>query len=223
MPLSPRAAGLKVYHGEEVGKAEWPRSWKRVPGVVSWQSSRIRPAGPLPRATSPSPKWLLSLIAKCGVCGETVNVGGGRKNNPSYVCRGRTSHMRRVARPTEDFVSRIIIARLSQPDAAELVSPHPEIDMAALNREVTAARARLDALARMFGNGDIDVRQLQEGTAAANADLKRAEDDLATAAPRDAMRNRSPGRCCPDLGEARYRAEESDRQNTRPCDAHAPR
>jgi len=187
MLLSPRLAGIKVYYGEEVGKAEWPAileesTWRGVVAILKDPARRTSPP-----VRSPSPKWLLSLIAKCGVCGESVSVGGGRKDNPSYVCRGRTSHMRRVARPAEDFVSRVIIARLSQPDAAELISPHPEIDTAALNREVTAARARLDALARMFGNGDIDVKQLQEGTAAAKAELKRAEDALATAAPRDAL------------------------------------
>jgi site-specific DNA recombinase len=185
--LSPRSAGIKIYHGQEVGKAEWPAileesTWRGVVAILTDPARRTAPP-----VTSPSPKWLLSLIANCGVCGQTVSVGGGRKNNPSYVCRGTTSHMRRVARPTEDFVSRIIIARLSQPDAAELVTRHPEIDTVALNREATAARARLDALARMFGNGGIDVRQLQEGTAAAKADLKRAEDDLAVAAPRDAL------------------------------------
>ena len=119
--------------------------------------------------------------------GESASVGGGRKDNPTVACPARKSDMRRIARPTEDFVSRVIIARLSQPDAAELISRRPEIDTAALNREAAAARARLDALASMFGNGSIDARQLQEGTVAANADLKRAEDALAAAAPRDAL------------------------------------
>jgi site-specific DNA recombinase len=187
MLLSPRLAGIKAYHGEEVGKAEWPAileesTWRGVVAILTDPARRTSPP-----ITSPSPKWLLSLIAKCGVCGQTVSVGGGRKDNPSYVCRGRTSHLRRVARPTEDFVSRVIIARLSQPDAVELLTRQPEIDTAVLNREVTAARARLDALARMFGNGDIDVRQLQEGTAVAKEDLKRAEDSLAAAAPRDSL------------------------------------
>ncbi len=187
MLLSPRVAGIKVYRGEEVGKAEWPAildesTWRGVVAILTDPGRRTSPP-----VTSPSPKWLLSLIAKCGVCGETVAVGGGRKDNPSYVCRGRTGHLRRVAGPVEDFVSRVIIGRLSQPDAAELVTRHPDVDSAALSRDANAARARLDALARMFGNGDIDVRQLQEGTAAAKADLKRAEDALAAAAPRDAL------------------------------------
>jgi site-specific DNA recombinase len=187
MLLSPRAAGIQTYRGEEVGKAEWPAildesTWRGVVAILTDPARRTSPP-----VTSPSPKWLLSLIANCGVCGQTVVVGGGRKENPTYVCRHQTGHMRRVARPTEEFVSRIIIARLSQPDAAELLSRHPEIDTSSLSREVTAARARLDALARMFGNGDIDVRQLQEGTAAAKSDLKRAEDGLAAAAPRDVL------------------------------------
>lgn len=183
MLLSARIAGLKTYKGQETGPAEWPAiipepQWRGVCAILQDPARRTSP-----KRTSPAPRHLLSLIARCGVCHEYVTVSGGRKNAPTYCCSGRTSHLRRVARQTEAFVSAAIVARLSQPDAADLLQrPGPAVDTPALQREASAARARLDQLGRAFGAGVIDFRQLEEGSAAARADAERAERALATAA-----------------------------------------
>jgi len=184
MLLSARLAGFKVYKGQEVGPAEWPAileesTWRALAALLDDPARRTTPG--------PAPKWLGSLIFRCWKCGGPASVGGGRAYNPTYQCREQTSHFRRVARPVDDLVAQVIIARLARPDAAVLLTDSPDVDAAALSREANAARSRLDVLARLFGTGTIDLRQFREGTAAARADLEQAESALATSAPRDAL------------------------------------
>lgn len=180
--LRPRNAGIAVYRGEEIGPARWPAIlkepvWRAVVALLTDPARRTSPG--------PAGRWLVSLIATCHNHGITVRASGGRAGRPTYRCP--RNDLRRLAEPVDDLVSRVIVARLAQPDAAGLLSTRPEVDTAALSREANAARTRLDVLARMYGSGAVDLRQLREGTTAARDDLERAEAALAAAAPRDAL------------------------------------
>jgi hypothetical protein len=182
--LRARNAGIAVYQGKEVGAAAWPAvldegTWRAVCSVLTDPGRRTSPGN--------APRWLGSLIYRCGRCGDTVAVSGGRAQNPSYCCRGPHSHLRRSAGPVDDLVSKVIIARLSQPDAAALLTAPPGVDTAALAREANALRERKDELARMFATGAIDAAQLATGTEQIKGDLAKAEAALAAASPRDPL------------------------------------
>lgn len=182
--LRPRNAGIAVYRGEEVGKGQWPAilsepTWRAVVAFLSDPARRTSPGN--------TPRWLGSLIYRCGVCGDVVSQGGGRHHQPAYTCRGPQNHLRRAAHPVDEFVSRVMIARLEQPDAASLLSRRNDIDTAALSKAANEARQRMTTLARLYGAGKIDARQLEDGTEHARVDLKHAEDALADAAPSDLL------------------------------------
>jgi hypothetical protein len=182
--LRPRNAGIAVYRGEEIGRCEWPAilsesTWRAAVTVLSDPGRRDTPGN--------TPRWLGSLIYRCGVCGDVVSQGGGRGQRPAYTCRGPQNHLRRAADPIDDLVSQVIIARLERPDAAMLLAQHPNIDTSALAKAANEARQRMNVLARMFGAGKIDARQLEEGTELAKSDLMCAEEALADATPSDLL------------------------------------
>ena len=52
---------------------------------------------------------------------QTVSISAGAaEREPAYTCRGPVGHLRRSAARVDGFVTDVIIARLSQPDAAGL-------------------------------------------------------------------------------------------------------
>ncbi|WP_169252883.1 recombinase family protein [Brevibacterium sp. 'Marine'] len=86
--LNPTIAGRRVYRGEDIGPAQWEPivaydEWLRLKSLLS-DPSRLTVAV----ARGPSPRHLLTGIAKCGVCGSrlkaSVNMRGLKK---AYVCR----------------------------------------------------------------------------------------------------------------------------------------
>jgi len=157
--VRPRNAGLREHRGQIIGKAEWPP----LVAEEKWRALVAMVTDPARRTTlSPARKWLLSGLARCGVCGETVLVSmlassRHRGSVPSYVC-SNGKHVGRNAAELEAYVSLVVVERLKRPDTVELMRPaSPEIDLPALIAEETTGRERLDALA---DNLDIDERTL---------------------------------------------------------------
>jgi DNA invertase Pin-like site-specific DNA recombinase len=149
--LRPRNAGLMVYHGEVIGPAAWPAivpedTWRALCAVLTDPSRRTSPG--------PRGRWLGSNLYVCSVCelpDLRVSTAGG-KRNPAYRCKARdkgyeTGHVTRDAVVLDDFVERLIVARLSRPDAADLlISPAEAVDTTSLHTEATATRELLNQL-----------------------------------------------------------------------------
>jgi site-specific DNA recombinase len=163
--IRPRNAGLMVHRGEVVGPADWPailpeEVWREVCAVLSDPTRRTN--------TSVARRWLLSGLARCGVCGEPVrsfSAGASRRpTKPVYTCRnGR--HIIRNAAEVDEYISAVIIERLSRPDAVDLLAPDRSNDVAQLHLKDAVLRARLDEYARMAGEGQIEPGQLVQITA----------------------------------------------------------
>jgi hypothetical protein len=81
----------------------------------------------------------------------------------------------------EEFVSAVMIERLSRPDAAALLVDHKKPDVDALRTEAVAIRQRLDALANDFADGSLTASQLRTATARARARLSDVESQMADA------------------------------------------
>jgi site-specific DNA recombinase len=177
-----RNAGLVERHGEILGPAQWPA----IVDEGTWRAVRAMLADP-GRLTTPGPtrRWLLSGIAKCGVCGSGVlvtstrNRAGGRW--PVYTCRpGR--HVARACEQVDALVNDLVVARLSRPDAVDLLAVDAGVDVGELHRTAAGLRARLDELAGLFARGVVDARQLERGTTDLRAQLETVEGQLAAAA-----------------------------------------
>jgi site-specific DNA recombinase len=147
------------------------------PIVDSWQprtswdvAVRTRPS-----ATSSAAAWSSSR-------GDTMltasTKGAGHQRRPAYRCKSGP-HLTRMAEPVDDFVTAIVIERLSRPDARLLVRPERAVDVEALQNQAVALRGRLDELGTLYGAGDIDARQLATASTTIRAQLDQVDATLA--------------------------------------------
>ena len=129
-----------------------PGRWPAIVSVEEWETAKARLAHP-ERKTSPGPtrKWLLSGLAICGTCREPIRAGGGEAGIHSYRCRSMAHFMRRGV-PLDEFVERVVIARLARPDAADLLVDRDRPDVDALRAE----RGRLETAIRQAGDDEMD-------------------------------------------------------------------
>jgi site-specific DNA recombinase len=185
---NPRYAGLVRYKGEiQPTPAEWPAivdesTFRAVQSILS---------DPSRRKAGRSPMALLTGIAVCGVpgCNATAHTGGtARKGVRAYRCSGSLGHYARMAEPVENFVERVVVARLSRPDARKLLRKQKETpDASALHVGAVALRERLDALSVAFADGEITASQLRAGTQRIQTRLEAVEAELADAGRTDVL------------------------------------
>jgi site-specific DNA recombinase len=89
----------------------------------------------------------------------------------------------RQAGPVEEFVEKLVVARLSRPDAADLVSVEEAgIDVAGLREEAAAIRRNLEEMAGDRALGRISRAQMLKATGAGNARLEAIGAELDGAA-----------------------------------------
>jgi DNA invertase Pin-like site-specific DNA recombinase len=187
MLLRPRNAGIAVYRGEEVGRGKWEpiveeTKFRAVVAVLKDPSRRTTPGG--------TPKWLGSILYRCGRgdCPHFVYVtqSGGRQY-PSYRCQTGHGGGRR-AEIVDRFVEDTIVARLSEPDAHEMLLPGPDdVDVAALQAEEELIRRRMKDLGGLFGAGELELEPFTEGMDTARAQLAGVTLQLARAATVDPL------------------------------------
>jgi site-specific DNA recombinase len=180
--LRPRNAGILTHRGAEAGPAAWPAilpeaTWRAVVATLSSPKRRTSPGN--------APRWLLSLIAHCGVCGGGVHVGGGR-HGPAYICR-EGNHLRRAAPPADQLVTDVIIERLSRPDAVGLLTRRSGVDTAALAREVNALRRLIEEAGDMWEAGELTRTSHRARVTRLRARLEAAEAALSDATPGDPL------------------------------------
>lgn len=164
-----RNAGLLDHKGD-LSPAVWPallprEQWEAVCAVLDDPARRTN-------HTNSRPRWLLTGIAVCGVCGQTVT-HGVTHGQPNYRCKGKACTIRRQDY-TDQLVHGVVAERLGRPDLADLlhvVDPSAQAEVAELRRTVKALEVRLDALAADTG---LSERMLAKRAAALETDLETA-------------------------------------------------
>jgi DNA invertase Pin-like site-specific DNA recombinase len=167
---NPRNAGLRRYRPADeratirsnpelgiTGAAEWPAivpepTWRAAVRILS-DPRRRNPA-------KTTRKGLLTGVAVCGVCEMTVHRGGGAHPGvPTYRCSsGR--HVARKSEPVDNYISQIVVGRLTQEDAATLWSAELP-DAGALMVEADTLRRRRDDIATDYAEGVMDRQQFR--------------------------------------------------------------
>ncbi|MFD5111478.1 recombinase family protein [Streptomyces sp. NPDC058391] len=187
MLMRPRNAGISVYRGEEIGEGKWEPivDEPRFRGVVAVLKDPTRRTSP-----GSTPKWFGSLIYKCGIpgCTETTKctlTGGAKKMG--YRCV--TGHGgARNAEKLDEYVIDLILERVSQPDAADLLEPAPDgVNVAVLQVESEQIRRRMTDTAALFGAGRISMSEFTEASDTARAQLEGVTKQLARAAVKDPL------------------------------------
>jgi site-specific DNA recombinase len=183
--LNPRNAGHRAYKGEIVAKAEWPAlvedsTYQAAVALLTHPDRTGRPVGS---------RALLTGIALCGVCGDgtTVHAGGSTTRGVrNYRCP-RGGHLARRAAPVDQYVSQVVIARLSRPDAHDLLVRRDLPDLDALRQEAVEYRTRLESLATDFADGALTGAQLRAATERLRLNLATVEARMADAGRVDVL------------------------------------
>jgi site-specific DNA recombinase len=174
---NPRNAGLRAVREKAA------RSWRVLgdgtwTGIVSEDTFRAVAdlLGDPVRRTTPDTRrrYFLSGLVRCGVCGAPCNTGGTQRGRRTIKC-SVSRHLSRSAEPIEEWVTEVVVARLSRPDAAELLVDTERPDVDKLRTETRAKRARLGQLADLLADGTLTPEQVRTSSARLRAEIADAE------------------------------------------------
>ncbi|GAA3681862.1 hypothetical protein GCM10023081_19940 [Arthrobacter ginkgonis] len=180
--MRPTNAGLSVYRGEVVGESIYPPivtedQWRAAKAVVTNPNRRSQ--------TDSRVKHVLAGMLRCGTCGEPMKTSSRARNTSEtrhyYKCSTPGSgHAFQTAAPVEDLVSRVVVARLSDPEVRRrLAAPGDRNRMASLQNEAVALRGRLAESADSYADGHITAAQLAAITARVTTQLDNVNGQLA--------------------------------------------
>ena len=140
-------AGMRTYRGNVVREGTWeaivsPADWAAVQAILDDPTRGRNPRGVAPR-------YLLSGIAECGVCGAWLRPLTNR-GRPTYVCAGSVptagkGHVARARPPLDAMVVSAVVGRMSRIDARDLLEARQHLNEAA----AAAARELADLEAQL--------------------------------------------------------------------------
>ena len=103
-------------------------------------------------------KHLGSGLFRCGVCGGKLRTSSNR-----YWCP-EGSHTLRTKEAIDDFVMKVVYARLSQPDALEAFKKDDSALMAETEKQSKELEARLELIENDYDDGIIDGQRYQSAS-----------------------------------------------------------
>lgn len=148
------------------------------------------------RKTTPGPErtHLLSGIALCGICGGAMvcsTTGPGRGKRAVYRCRasveGASGHVARDAAALDDYVTRLVIERLSREDAEKLLLKKTASDLPRLQKELATLREQMKAGNDLRRRGLLSAAEFAEERAEHQARLAQLEAAIAAAEAVDVL------------------------------------
>jgi len=180
---NPRYAGLRTYRGEIVG----PAVWKPLVDEDTHAAAHALLSLPERRTTETTArKYLLPGLAFCWKCGSDVATGHTRHGKRVYVCRANKC-VSRKAEPVDELVEAVVVARLSRPDALDLLSEPTTPDLAQHRATAEAIRQRLDDLATGLEEGLLTLGAVRKSSERLRTELAIVETRMHTATHADVL------------------------------------
>lgn len=113
-PRSITVATAKHYLGLDDVK---PGTWEPLVSVETWLASCELLRDPARRSNAGAvPRWLLSGLATCGVCGAPMKAGATRDKVKTYRC-SKANHLARKADDADLYIVGQVVETLSNPDS----------------------------------------------------------------------------------------------------------
>lgn len=172
---NPRYAGRAVYRGEETGQRG---AWVPLVSDEDYEAAQAILDDPQRVANasgSTERRHLGSGLYLCAVCGQPLSAWSGAR----YRCRDG-AHVNRAREQVDGYVRAVIAARLSAPDAADVLSPVPTAQ-APLVEAVGRIRERLATNDADYDRGYIDGRRYKAARDRGERELQEAQAALAAA------------------------------------------
>lgn len=137
-PRSSTAGGQAAAYN--LGLADLPvGSWEPLVTPETWAAARDLLTDPTRRTTrGGAPRWLLSGLATCAICGSTMKAGVVR-DIPVYRCAA-SPHLARKRADADHYVTEVVLERLSRPDALDLLADRDAPDVDRLRAELREAQ-----------------------------------------------------------------------------------
>lgn len=157
-------AGLRVYGG-----SEYPGTWPAIVERDTWAAACRLLADPERwHGLSLARRWLGSNLYRCGVCEEAgtesllISTYRSRPSGPVRIYRcQKAAHLSVRAEPVDEFVSSVVVARLSRPDASALLIDNTAPDVDEIRQRAETIRARITDLGDLFEEGDLSKAEYQ--------------------------------------------------------------
>lgn len=158
LAMNPTHAGLRVHQGQIVGDAAWPaiitREQHEKAVAILTDPGRDRRA-----SADSTARHLLSGIAICGLCGDTVRyLHSLARDSRTYACKG-CHRLGRAQAPLEEHVTSTVLALLAAIDAKDIdSSSSPELDTA--REALTGLEQRLEGFTLAAADGEVSPAAL---------------------------------------------------------------
>jgi DNA invertase Pin-like site-specific DNA recombinase len=125
--LNPALAGLRQHQGEVVGKATWePIITEAQHKRLTARSKRMVERFGFNSPPGPEPKYLLTGIAKCGVCNDGLRYRARDGRKPYYSCH--KGHVSRLVDMLDKAVESALFRRLQEVDPSEFTTDDQDDD-----------------------------------------------------------------------------------------------
>ena len=181
--LNPRYAGRMIHKGDDVGEG----AWAALVDEATNESVRRKLDNPARRTNNGQNArvYLLAGLGVCATCGEHLR---GRPlyrgNGRAYACKtGR--HVHKPVELVDAVVEALVVERLSRIDmSGALVDDDAADEARALSADRDAVRARLDALADEYADGELDVKAYRRATSRIEGKLAELDELIGQASER---------------------------------------
>lgn len=185
--LNPHHAAQTYIGAEVLGTGDWTPLVERD----VWEGVRAKLNAK--NGKGPGARTLLGGIASCP-CGAKVTGASNARGKPSYrhqrpagLDDGGCYHVARMSEPVNDWISGIVIERLSRDDARELLVDRDRPDLGALRLRQKALLARADEQAELFAEGVLSKAQVAASSRKIAAQLAEVDTALTDAAKVDVL------------------------------------
>ncbi|MEU4237931.1 recombinase family protein [Actinoplanes sp. NPDC026619] len=161
---NPRYAGRAIYQGETTGK---PGVWSALvaPEVFDQVAARLADPRRITNREGTDRKHLGAGLFRCAVCDRPCSSFSGHR----YRCK--EAHVNRSRPQVDEFVIKLVRARLARPDLGDLLPKVDNEEVARLNGEIQRLEGRLRQTEEDYDAELIDGRRYKVKTEKINAEL----------------------------------------------------